>query len=70
MHIDGISLYILFVLYVDDAFPSHYWTVLESLVHILQPFQKATDVCQQDNATLFTFHNAFNEMKNEMQKKV
>jgi hypothetical protein len=63
-------VYVSVISYADDTFPSHYWTILESLIQILQPFQKATDICQKDNATLYTFHNAFNEMKKDMQMKV
>lgn len=56
--------------YTEDDFPPHYWSTLDALSQILEPFHNATDQCQQDKATLYTFHNAFNEMKNEMLKKV
>jgi hypothetical protein len=55
--------------YVDD-FPQVHWQILEGLVDILTPFKTATDLCQRDNATLYTFYNAFNEMKNNMNQKV
>jgi hypothetical protein len=46
---------------------SSFWKCLSSLLEILQPFKEATDAVQSDSATMHTFYNAFNKMRNEMQ---
>jgi hypothetical protein len=48
----------------------HHWQILEGLIQILHPFKEATNDCQKDKATMYTFYNAFIKMKNKMKQKV
>ena len=49
---------------------SECWNVLHGMLVLLQPLKEATDDCQSDKATLISFYNAFNYMKNEMKNMI
>jgi regulator of replication initiation timing len=57
-------------MYLVDELSSEFFEFMVGLVELLHPFKEATDECQSNAATLYTFYNAFNQMKNHVQTMI